>query len=380
MSADQPTPNPFPDPAPAGSADDAWAKAIRRKKRPPALDPVAMINEPVQETSSTSNGRTPLTDPRSVGSSVVFHAMLLVVASIAALSVSIPSEKAASPTAMRGDLGPVDNRAPSDSGGSPGDLGGSDLVRIAADGQSAESQALRDPSADALLSEMLPATSSPDLSQRALPGPMTTGIGLLPGPGLGGGGGSGGGSGGGNGRGIGPGTGFFGVQEHAGSFAYVIDCSGSMSLHRALEFAKNELLASLSQLPPDAKFGVVFYNLSISEFTDAKGQQGLMDATASNKARIRTFLSTVVPNGGTDHMIALRAALAMRPEVIFFLTDADQMSDRNVADVVAEVGPTRIQAIEFGIGPSLSDSGPLRKLARRTGGSYRYIDVMRFGQ
>jgi hypothetical protein len=79
-------------------------------------------------------------------------------------------------------------------------------------------------------------------------------------------------------------------------------------------------------------------------------------------------------------MEALRTALALKPEVIFFLTDADLMSRRDADDVIAAAGATRIQAIEFGIGPSMSDSAPLRRLSSGTGGSYRYLDVTRFGQ
>src|SRR5918993_522688 len=90
---------------------------------------------------------------------------------------------------------------------------------------------------------------SPLTDPRSLPGPQSGGVGVLPGPGLGGGGGSGGGSGGGVGRGVGPGTEFFGARERAGSFAYVIDCSGSMATRNALDVAKRELLGSLGQLP-----------------------------------------------------------------------------------------------------------------------------------
>jgi hypothetical protein len=209
---------------------------------------------------------------------------------------------------------------------------------------------------------------------------MTTGLGVIPGVGTGGGGGSGGGSGGGVGRGIGPGTEFFGAREHAGSFAYVIDCSGSMAVHKSLDIAKLELLASLSHLPPDTQFGVVFYNLNSTMFSDAHGKQGMMAATAANKARVRTLLSNIVPDGGTNHMTALRAALSLHPEVIFFLTDADLMTNKDVQEILADAGATRLQAVEFGIGQSLSDSAPLRRLATSTGGSYRYIDVTRFSK
>ena len=75
-----------------------------------------------------------------------------------------------------------------------------------------------------------------------------------------------------------------------------------------------------------------------------------MSATAANKARVRSQLATIVPDGGTDHMSALRMALALKPEVIFFLTDADLMTNGDVNEILAEAGTTRIQAVEFGRG------------------------------
>ncbi len=237
-----------------------------------------------------------------------------------------------------------------------------------------------DPAADALLNEILPSTAQQPVEalQRALPGPQTTGVGLIPGSGLGGGGGSGGGSGGGLGRGIGPGTEFFGAREHGHSFAYVIDCSGSMGLRNSLEVAKRELLASLNQLPPDARFSVIFYNGGARVFADPSGQQGWMPATTANKVRVQDQLQTVGPDGGTDHMVALRTALGLKPEVIFFLTDADLMNDNDVNEILAEAQGSRIQAVEFGRGTDLGKQTPLRRLATTTGGTYLYIDVTGF--
>src|SRR4029077_858689 len=122
---------------------------------------------------------------------------------------------------------------------------------------------------DALLAEILPsAPRGPEMLQGALPGPQTTGEGIIPGSGMGGGGGSGGGTGTGVGRGIGPGTQFFGARDHAHSFAYVIDCSGSMATRNSLEVAKREMFASIDQLPPDAQFAVIFYSLQARMLTD----------------------------------------------------------------------------------------------------------------
>src|SRR5271166_3151063 len=327
-------------------------------------------------------GETPLTDPRALGSSALVHVLLIAVASLTILNVSITRVPEAS-GALRGELEPVDNRAdkgkiPGGGGGSPGEIGGLGNIAFVAPAAGANPQGPGlDPAADALLNEILPSTAQqPSESlQRALPGPQTTGVGLVPGSGLGGGGG---GSGGGLGRGIGPGTEFFGAREHGHSFAYVIDCSGSMGLRNSLEVAKRELLASLNQLPPDARFSVIFYNLRARIFADPSGQQGLMPATTANKVRVQNQLQAVAPDGGTDHMVALRTALGLKPEVIFFLTDADLMTNNDVNAILAEAQGSRIQAVEFGRGTDLGMQTPLRRLATTTGGTYRYIDVTGF--
>jgi hypothetical protein len=182
------------------------------------------------------------------------------------------------------------------------------------------------------------------------------------------------------GRGIGPGTEFFGAREHARSFTYVIDCSGSMATRNSLEIAKRELLTSLNQLPPDAQFGVIFYNLRAFNPIDPHGQPALMAATVANKELVRRKLIPVIPDGGTEHMLALRAALSLHTEVIYFLTDADLMTNSDVTEVLSQSGATRIQCIEFGRGTDIGGSGPLRRLASATGGTYRYIDVIKFSR
>ncbi len=331
-------------------------------------------------------GQNPLTDPRSLGSSTLFHVLVVVLASLAVIPVALPVGASTRPKALYAEIDPVDNRetipfSPGEGGGGPGDLGGTSSVAFVSSNDGTQRQeATRDPVADNLLAEILP-NPQPKVAgvhERALPGPQTTGQGLIPGSGGGGGGGVGGGSGGGAGRTTGPGTQFFGARDHAHSFVYLIDCSGSMATHNSLDVAKRETLASINQLPPDAQFAVIFYNLQTRAITDPQGRRGMMPATTSNKAQVQAQLEVVAPLGGTDHMFALRDALKLKPEVIFFLTDADLMSNGDVDEILTEMGPTRIQAVEFGLGTRLSTRTPLGRLANTTGGEYRYIDVNRF--
>ncbi|MDB5350898.1 MAG: hypothetical protein JWN86_2145 [Planctomycetota bacterium] len=330
-----------------------------------------------QVPRSSDHSQSPLTDPRSLGVSAALHVVLLILASLAAFGAgrsAVPNPGAV----LSAEIGPVDNRVPSGSGGgSPGEIGGtatSAMVRLSADTPPSDGTATRDPAAS-LLADAVPAPANPLDSEKIPLGPATTGVGLIAGTGSGGGGGSGDGSGGGVGKGIGPGTEFFGAQERASSFAYVIDCSGSMASKGALRIAKAELLNSLDRLPPDARFSVVFYNTKPTIFPDPSGNSALMSATIDNKDRAKTHLVTIRADGGTDHSRALRAAIALRPEAIFFLTDAERMDDDEARTLRAEAGSIRIQAIEFGDGPSTGGAVPLRNLATSTGGSFRHVDL-----
>jgi von Willebrand factor type A domain len=334
----------------------------------------------------TNYSGTPLTDPRSLFSSVLFHVGLVLIASLSVLSAALPKTGSVS-KAVDVKVDPVDNRAeqfpdrPGQGGGGPGEIGGtSTLPFIPVDNGTSVQNATRDAVAETLLAEILPGSLPlpQEMPQHALPGPQTAGQGIIPGSGSGGGGGAGGGSGGGAGRNVGPGTQFFGARDHAHSFAYVIDCSGSMTTRNSLEVAKRELLASVSQLPPDAQFAVIFYNSQARMLRDSQGHQGLMLATESNRARMQTQLTAIPPDGGTNHMLALRKALGLKPEVIFFLTDAEDMTRADVEEILTEVGPTRIQAVEFGSGAEAGHRSALTGLATKTGGMYRYIDVSQF--
>jgi von Willebrand factor type A domain len=306
--------------------------------------------------ASLAFGQSPLTDPRSVVSSALFHACVLLVASLTVLNAALPVAELGT-RSLRAELDPpVDNRAgqptvPGEGGGSPGEIGAVGTIALVPPSEAPVYQrAVRDPVADSLLAEILPITQRKlvETPKRALPGPEISGEGLIPGSGTGGGEGAGGGSGGGAGRGIGPGTQFFGAHEHAHSFVYVIDCSGSMATRDSLGVAKREVLASVGQLPPDAQFAVIFYNLEAIVLGDPQGRKGSMPATAANKAWLKSQLAQIEADSGTDHMLALRRALGLKPEVIFFLTDADLMSNGDVDEILSQMGATRLQAVEFG--------------------------------
>lgn len=172
--------------------------------------------------------------------------------------------------------------------------------------------------------------------------------------------------------------GFFKDTASGRTFAYVINCSGSMATRNTLDVAKRELLASLDQLRPDARFSVIFYNLKIWVFTDPSGQYEMMPASVENKTWVQDQFAEVVPDGASAHSLALQNALELKPDVVFFLTPADLMTKNQVDEILTQAGQTRIHVIELGQGPDLGKLSQRRRLATATGGTYRSIDVTKF--
>jgi hypothetical protein len=174
-------------------------------------------------------------------------------------------------------------------------------------------------------------------------------------------------------------TQFFGAQVWGSTFVYVIDRSGSMSERDRLDAAKRELVASLAQLLPDSRFQIIFYNEQRDVVLHPDSVQ-LHCATDENKLMADRELKNKVADGGAAHLPALELALSLRPDVVFFLTDADDLRAHDVQRIT-ELNRdwAKICAVEFGVGAEQADrTSQLRELAQRNGGIYRYIDTARF--
>jgi hypothetical protein len=168
---------------------------------------------------------------------------------------------------------------------------------------------------------------------------------------------------------------FFQVGIRAESVVYVIDRSSSMGLRGALELAKRELLVSLEKLPAQTRFQVIVYNRR-AECLRIAGRTDLVAASVENKREVAALLQAVRPEGSTDPLPALRQALVLRPEVIFFLSDADDLNVRQVnALTQLNRGHTAIHTIELNTLHRNRDDQPLQMLARNNRGEYRAVPV-----
>ncbi len=174
-------------------------------------------------------------------------------------------------------------------------------------------------------------------------------------------------------------TSMFGLSGEGYKFVYVFDRSGSMGGDgsASLKAVKAELLASLKSLDTVHQFQIIFYNERPVLFNPSGTPGKLAFATERNKQAVERFLDTIQALGGTDHEAALRMAAAMKPDVIFFLTDGDdpQLTLQQMAKIERWAGGIHMNIIEFGPGAEPEKDSFLKELARRVGGKYLYINT-----
>ncbi len=176
-------------------------------------------------------------------------------------------------------------------------------------------------------------------------------------------------------------TGVFGAIGEGHKFVYVFDRSGSMDGHGGapLSAAKAELVNSLQQLGSTHQFQIIFYNDHPRVFNPTGTPGRLVFGTDQNKYLAQKFVGSITADGATQHVEALEMAVRMGPDVIFFLTDADEprMTARQLAHVAQINKGSSINAIEFGFGPQSDPDNFLVTLARQNGGKHVYVDVSR---
>jgi hypothetical protein len=186
----------------------------------------------------------------------------------------------------------------------------------------------------------------------------------------------------------------FGLAAEGTDFVYVFDRSESMNSVLTytsegatvfsitpLEAAKAELLRSLGDLESGNRFGIVFYNHSPWLFTLGRRSQSMLSATADNKRQAAAFVTTMYAHGKTEHVKPLEIALAMRPDVIFLLTDGEEKDDPSTSELAQlrrlNDGRTRINVVQFCF--TERSPGALVQLAEDNGGRHVYFNIRRLG-
>jgi hypothetical protein len=165
-------------------------------------------------------------------------------------------------------------------------------------------------------------------------------------------------------------TAFFGVPAIGRSVVFVLDRSASMGLDGRLDRARRELAASLRRLPRSARFQVVSYNRTAEL---VPGSAGLVHAAPEAVEAAIGTVNSLSAEGSSEHGKALTRALSLQPDVIYFLTDEDDLESRDV-QAITRINRGRVCIHALCLVRPAGDETPMQALARNNRGEFRLVD------
>lgn len=183
------------------------------------------------------------------------------------------------------------------------------------------------------------------------------------------------GQGTGNGVGDGSGTTFFGLNAPGKKFVFVVDASGSMRRpfdgpgKTLLGRVKLELLKCITQMSPDQEFFIVFFNDDAIPMPATE----LIKATPEAQKHFLYWMARTKAGGNTEPEAALRIAMQLQPDVVYFLTDG--AFKYRVIEHVRELnrGRVTVHTVSFGGDERATDF--MQQIADQNGGTYHYVSA-----
>jgi hypothetical protein len=167
----------------------------------------------------------------------------------------------------------------------------------------------------------------------------------------------------------------YGAEAEGSKFVFVFDRSTSMD-GEPLASAKRELIQGIEGLKATHQFHIIFFNQEPRSFQLGAGGR-LPFADDQTKKLAEKFVGGITAAGGTNRMNALTMAMKTKPDVIFFLTDADDPLSASDVDSIfrSNGGITSINTIEFGYGANPGGANFLTRMAAQNNGKYVYVDT-----
>ena len=159
-------------------------------------------------------------------------------------------------------------------------------------------------------------------------------------------------------------------------FAFVIDRSHSMGGDGlgVLNEARQELSNAIAGLELNHEFQIIAYHDKTTMITKRK----LLVANDQNKRLVKDFFEGLGAFGATNHFYGLIGGLDLQPDVLVFMTDGGSpaLSPDQLKRLKQMAGKrTKIHCIQFGSGPLQERDNFMKKLAKQSDGSFRYINV-----
>lgn len=183
---------------------------------------------------------------------------------------------------------------------------------------------------------------------------------------------------------------FFGTRAYGNRFVFVLDISYSMKARDGQRYRRacDELVRSVAQLRSDQSYYVFLFSWYTEEMF-YQSEVEYVRASQGHVERLKNWVYDITLGAGTDPRRALSLALQLKPDSVFLLSDGhfnqpstpnsesgwiDDSGTRSFESVMEGV-KSRFQTIPV---HSISFEnpftvGPMRQIARSTGGQFRYI-------
>ena len=178
---------------------------------------------------------------------------------------------------------------------------------------------------------------------------------------------------------MGPRSSFYGTGGNATRIVYILDHSGSMLDN--FDFLRVEAVKSVDRLVPLQSFAVVL----VSDHVNVVGPGQLQRAMPDAKKQFADALKKERAEGQNDNLLgpfeqAFNRAFAMKPELIYFLTDG-RFGD-GLIDKVNQLNKDKkvhINTIAF-VTEEPGYKEQLEQLAKENGGTYKFIPERDLGR
>jgi len=157
---------------------------------------------------------------------------------------------------------------------------------------------------------------------------------------------------------------FFGTEVSGETFVFVIDNSSSMLEGGRLERAHGELRRAIARMSSPQKFHVIAFDHKTLELPWGP----YVTAGSENARRVGPWLSSLIQGEDTKPAGALRMAIGLKPDAVFFLTDGE--FEHPTPGLVRAWNSSGIPVHVIDLNPS-GDPEPLQRIANDSGGSYR---------
>ncbi len=180
-------------------------------------------------------------------------------------------------------------------------------------------------------------------------------------------------------------AGVWGVRGAANKVVYVIDYSGSII--PVVDALKRELKRSVGALQPRQSFDVIlFYSSGAGEherFKTESFEAALQSAQPDIRQRFFDWIDKKAPMGSTEPLAAVKRALALRPDAIFFFSDG--LFEDGVVTQIAQANKDKVKVScllfdelvigdDSGLPPKVQEQAQrLQKIADQNGGKMKVI-------